>query len=1738
MLKNKIFALILAMAVVFDSAMLAVYAETTENLQIVTNTLLNENFDLMTYSASGYKNHNTEVELTGTDLGIRQKWNTANIKKETENDNNYLYEQVDINSLSLFFNTDETVQIKTGDKIELNFDFRQKDAEAKFYMKLKGNNSSTYTHVSGNSWSNGTNSDGIIVSKLKTRIYPGYLNYGVSGEDWYVLGKWYTINVVIDTEAEDCDNEQTIHLTIIDKETQSRVKHYYGKLDTDGDSSNGITKLSTFSGFEFVTEPRKYDESDLANCVPTKLDLDNIIIDHTTTEEINYPISYVKQNIINENFETASLVTPNTSGHEKKIDGTENIITYTTSGWSGISNIRADISEDDEKGKVLSNTFGTAGYNTSVIKLKDEVITPISSGDELHINFDLLYTDKSGKIALKLNDTEKLAFTAKEYPGKSQGTWMKNIAGTGSLLEISKNRVMPCGTDYFQNGWSNGYAVTEPNKWYNFKIIIKTKDKSYNNDQTINIIMDDGENKTVFCGVLDKIFNGTADSNNSISVKDSVIDKILDFSELKIDVSQTAEENGGVPVEYMLDNLMIDIVKPGFWIYGEAVSEFGVRPNGFETQRRVIIECAADVDYIANTSRTANLITAQYENDRLIYAETKPVTITNDDYAFTYSTIVDESADTVKAFLFGENIEPIVGCLDVTNLENDSETGNVALNSTSYDFETLESNVEPEDISYINFNPDINVFQYKTVDGVFGKNTNDTALSISNNSNPFTIGGFTGENANIRYQAAAFETGRFDVQDNESIVLEFEVANESNNTVKTIKSAGYIDGASTGAMDNVLEIGKDGSAWILGHRVKINGSNVNVQNGKWYNVRLVLKPADDFTGTVNKVTAYWDGMVAIEDLPFNLGSGNENRFEGFSNLEIGYDIKNSALANSTLLGDGSAAQYNADAVYIDNLACEVLNDADIEKTDLILMSGSAYYANTIDMPKGIIYDYGQSPALYTAKLKADDLKTAVFVDESGYEVDEVISGGYLKLKDNFDRDIYYKVEDGTDEVMQSISDIDAVNEGNPDLSGYFVYEQPDITKLKGSALDASFVLDAPAGKYGFVHRDGDAFVFDNGEEIQFWGINIGGQGAFPESKEEAEAIADRVATAGFNLVRIHNIDGGTRPNVFGYNKSGKVLDEAQMDKLCYLLAELKERGIYFYIDQTSYRPVFEDDNLDSTDGIWNGLKGPTYFNRKVIDIQKDYSEMLLGYENPYTGLTLAEDPAMAMIGLNNEFTLIDDIGSLGDYYYKELGELFSEWLIEKYGSRSKVLTAWWQWGKDGILSSEDPTKGTVMLRCYDSTSYSKARSNDEMEFIGKIMSDYFEERISHLREIGVKCAITGNTAYSGSEVPCFYSNTYTDFIDYHNYWSHPQGGEKMLNTEGTYFNEYNKNQSVLENTASDKMGLMGFIGRVASKKIYGYPLVISEWMFCPGNPYMSEGMLMTAAYGRLQGWHPILFALNANNDYFSRVEDGYEFVQENPFSTSDNPIYAAAYPATSIMYLRKDVAEAQSGYYNTYSDDNIYLGTNHDTVWWGSYQLKSMNEYGLVGKTGSVFTGRSDTPSNDENLKTAVENSSSTKVYKSNTNELTTDLNKQVFTVNSEYSKGVSGFIGNEEIDLDGVKVDVDNNFATVMLTSLDDSPIDSSKRILLTMVGNSRNYGQIFSEDTNTVIKGGKYPIITEQIIGKFVFDIDGAYKAYTLNSSGERMYEIPLTITESGFEFNVNEDFETMNIEIVSEN
>ena len=118
-------------------------------------------------------------------------------------------------------------------------------------------------------------------------------------------------------------------------------------------------------------------------------------------------------------------------------------------------------------------------------------------------------------------------------------------------------------------------------------------------------------------------------------------------------------------------------------------------------------------------------------------------------------------------------------------------------------------------------------------------------------------------------------------------------------------------------------------------------------------------------------------------------------------------------------------------------------------------------------------------------------------------------------------------------------------------------------------VDISFVFekDRPAGKHGFLQCDGDVFRFEDGTIGRFWGVNFNGGACFP-SHDYSPKVARRLAQAGCNIVRFHQMDTEwNTPNIFSYTKGRRltttlVLDPTSMDHLDYLIYCLKKEGIY------------------------------------------------------------------------------------------------------------------------------------------------------------------------------------------------------------------------------------------------------------------------------------------------------------------------------------------------------------------------------------------------------------------------------------------------------------------------------------------------------------------------------------------------------------------------------------------------
>jgi hypothetical protein len=217
-------------------------------------------------------------------------------------------------------------------------------------------------------------------------------------------------------------------------------------------------------------------------------------------------------------------------------------------------------------------------------------------------------------------------------------------------------------------------------------------------------------------------------------------------------------------------------------------------------------------------------------------------------------------------------------------------------------------------------------------------------------------------------------------------------------------------------------------------------------------------------------------------------------------------------------------------------------------------------------------------------------------------------------------------------------------ERDREAEGWPAY-QPAASIEPGSALDASFQLDAPAGKSGrVVVRDGH-LAFENGGRARFFGVTFLAPMAF-EVAEDADATADRLARSGVNLVRLAGLDAPLGPGVSLFDDARddtKALDPVALARLDHLIAALKARGIYVAIELQGLRRFREGDGLEGSKTLPFGGGPATAFDPRIRDRAVAAARLLLGHVNPETKMALQDDPALALVTLAGEMSLFDRI---------------------------------------------------------------------------------------------------------------------------------------------------------------------------------------------------------------------------------------------------------------------------------------------------------------------------------------------------------------------------------------------------------------------------------------------------------------------------------------------------------------
>ena len=602
-----------------------------------------------------------------------------------------------------------------------------------------------------------------------------------------------------------------------------------------------------------------------------------------------------------------------------------------------------------------------------------------------------------------------------------------------------------------------------------------------------------------------------------------------------------------------------------------------------------------------------------------------------------------------------------------------------------------------------------------------------------------------------------------------------------------------------------------------------------------------------------------------------------------------------------------------------------------------------------------------------------------------------------------------------------------------------------------SAVDLSFLLDAPAGKSGFIRVQGGHFVKGDGNRIRFWGVHLTdwspGSVLLPP-KEDIPMWAASLARFGVNCVRLHFLDLPSPRGIIDSTKNdSRSFDPQQLDRLDFMVSELKSRGIYVDLNLNVGRSYKAGDGVQDFDKIQWG-KGVILYDTRLIELQKEYAKQLLKHLNPYTRTEYRNEPAVAIVEIDNENGIGVGFRAPTPYYEEELTNQYNEWLRHSAGAAAgepiPLLT-----GSEVAAAPEE-------------------RYRNEVSFYMSIEDRYYREMNRYLKtDIGVKVPIIGTAdhSHSSSGYPMLTSLLQLDAMDGHVYWEHPGSPQPW-------------------NTPMVNDPLHSTVVQLSRTAFAGKPYTVTETNHPFPNEWASEGIPLIAAYGSFQDWDAILtytFEPKRTADWQPYVGD--------PFDISLDPVRMTEFAAGALIFERADVSHAHDFVERTYSREQVIdsrrLPSSEIPYFTPGFPLALPLEHGVrIRSLDGAPTSNPSVPTEPDPIV-------------SDNGQLSWSgwaAKHGIVTIDTGRTQALVGFVKSAK-QLKNLAAEIDNEFASVTLTSLDSKALSEASKMLLTAGSRVTNTGMKWNSEHTKIVNQGGSPSLIEPVTGKIVLrNLQGA--------------------------------------------
>lgn len=688
----------------------------------------------------------------------------------------------------------------------------------------------------------------------------------------------------------------------------------------------------------------------------------------------------------------------------------------------------------------------------------------------------------------------------------------------------------------------------------------------------------------------------------------------------------------------------------------------------------------------------------------------------------------------------------------------------------------------------------------------------------------------------------------------------------------------------------------------------------------------------------------------------------------------------------------------------------------------------------------------------------------------------------------------------------------SVPSDEPGIADWYPF-QPNVAAQGADELSLASWLDAPAGKLGRITSRGDELIY-GGKPIKLWGLNDTYDPGCAPTKEMADKRAAFYARHGINAVRLHKYACGTGWEGIQSSNSCVALDAAALDRMDYFIAKLKARGIFVKLSPVFMMKLGSDDRAAvpymnefeagpppsplPKDYRVNTKNGSIYLGRELQDLLIKQTSALLSHRNPYTKLTYAEDPAIAIVEMFNEdsalfYGTMETLKKVPTLRARA-AQRFTRWLKERYKTEAAFRAAWGDKALNGMsgFTGESWADETIVpagngwffdpAQLAGQMSPQKQRLLDTMRFLYELQNEFYDRYAAAIRAAGYQGELISANWYCGSvlgEMWNLHSDARFGLVDRHNYFTGI--GNSMLPRPGSGI-------------------LSSGLYQVANR-----PFMLSEWIHEFPNEFGAEGVVIISAYGMgLQGWDASFMFQNDDNG-------GYRENLGAPFAVTA-PQILGLFPAVSRQVLRGDVktsALTTTRYVHLPSLERGEIGFDNRTTAQGDIKTTDSTQVPAetlaVARTLTEFADKPTPTATFDPLKFRKDG-----VFTSSTGQLrwkpSADARGGWFTINTPATAAVVGYAAGERIELDTATIEPATPFAAIYLTAQEaNATLADTKGAIITLMARARNTAQKIVANEFLLTKGAP-PILLEPVHATLMLKRPGNPTVHILDQTGRR--------------------------------